>query len=59
MIEITVKGIVKAFEKDTNLLDGISFEINSGERVGLMGKNGAGKTTLFRMLTGELLPDEG
>lgn len=59
MIEITVKGIVKAFEKDTNLLDGISFEINSSERVGLMGKNGAGKTTLFRMLTGELLPDEG
>lgn len=59
MIEITVKGIVKAFQKDTNLLDGISFEINSGERVGLMGKNGAGKTTLFRMLTGELLPDEG
>lgn len=59
MIEITVKGVVKAFEKDTNLLDGISFEINSGERVGLMGKNGAGKTTLFRMLTGELLPDEG
>ena len=59
MIEIAVKGIVKAFEKDTNLLDGISFEINSGERVGLMGKNGAGKTTIFRMLTGELLPDEG
>lgn len=32
MIEITVKGIVKAFEKDTNLLDGISFEINSAGR---------------------------
>ncbi len=59
MIDISVKGIVKAFEEDKNILDGISFEINEGERVGLLGKNGAGKSTLFKIIVGELRPDEG
>ena len=36
-----------------------SFQLNSGEKVGLVGPNGSGKTTLFRMITGEELPDEG
>lgn len=36
-----------------------SFQINSGEKVGLVGPNGAGKTTFFRMITGDLKPDEG
>ena len=59
MIDIAVKGVVKAFEIDKKILDGLSFEVNSGERVGLLGKNGAGKTTLFRLLVGELDEDEG
>ena len=36
-----------------------SFQLNPGERVGLVGPNGAGKTTLFRMIVGEEGPDEG
>lgn len=59
MVEITVKDLVKSFEVGTTLLDGLSFEIHAGECVGIMGRNGCGKTTLFRILTGELAPDEG
>ena len=36
-----------------------SFQLNPGEKVGLVGPNGAGKTTLFRMIVGEEFPDEG
>src|SRR5512147_1023468 len=36
-----------------------SFQLNPGERVGLVGPNGAGKTTVFRMIVGEEAPDEG
>jgi len=41
------------------LIDGASFQINPGEKVGLVGPNGAGKTTLFRMVIGEEIPDKG
>ena len=59
MIEIQVEGLVKSFEIGKNILDGLTFQIDQGERVGLLGKNGAGKTTLFRILTGEQDCDEG
>ncbi|MBQ2061889.1 MAG: ABC-F family ATP-binding cassette domain-containing protein [Oscillospiraceae bacterium] len=59
MIDISVNGLVKSFELDRKILDDLTFQVDSGERVGLLGKNGAGKTTLFRILTGELRPDEG
>ena len=59
MIEIQVNGLVKSFEVGHNVLDGLSFQIDQGERVGLLGKNGAGKTTLFKILTGEIDYDEG
>ena len=36
-----------------------SFQLNPGEKVGLVGPNGSGKTTLFRMIVGEESPDEG
>ena len=59
MIDIQVNGLVKSFEVGKNVLDGLTFQIDQGERVGLLGKNGAGKTTLFKILTGELDYDEG
>ena len=59
MVDIFVKDLVKSFEVGNNLLDGLSFEVQQGERVGLLGKNGAGKTTVFRILTGEIGYDEG
>ena len=59
MIEISVSNVKKAFEVGKNILDGLTFQIESGERVGLLGRNGAGKSTLFKLLTGELEADEG
>lgn len=59
MIDISIQGLVKAFEQDKNILDKLSFDVNCGERIGILGKNGAGKTTLFRIMTGEVTPDEG
>ena len=59
MIDVLVHDLVKAYEVDKNILDGLSFEVNEGERVGILGRNGTGKTTLFKLLTGELTEDEG
>ena len=41
------------------ILDDVDFQINPGEKVGIVGNNGAGKTTLFRMITGELFSNSG
>ena len=59
MIDIQLTGLVKEFEVGKRVLDGFSLQIDEGERVGLLGKNGAGKTTIFRMMTGQVDPDEG
>ena len=43
----------------TDILRGVSFQINPNEKVGLVGRNGAGKTTVFRVITGEESADDG
>ena len=55
---LNVESIVKGFG-DHLLLDKTGFQINYGERIGLVGKNGFGKTTLIKMIMGEQNPDEG
>ncbi|WP_323035813.1 energy-dependent translational throttle protein EttA [Pararhodobacter sp.] len=55
---IEVEGLKKAMG-DKLLIEDLSFSLPPGGIVGVIGPNGAGKSTLFRMLTGELQPDEG
>ena len=59
MVDISVNNLTKFFVIGENLLQGLSFEIQEGERVAILGRNGCGKTTLFRILTKEIDFDEG
>jgi ATPase subunit of ABC transporter with duplicated ATPase domains len=55
---ISLSNINKQYGKQLIFVEA-SFQLNPGEKVGLVGPNGAGKTTLFRMIVGEEDPDEG
>src|SRR5687767_1869094 len=55
---ITFSKIAKQYGRQVLFVDA-SFQLNAGEKVGLVGPNGAGKTTLFRMIVGEEAPDDG
>jgi ATPase subunit of ABC transporter with duplicated ATPase domains len=55
---ISFSNINKQYGRQLVFVDA-SFQINPGEKVGLVGPNGAGKTTLFRMIVGEEAPDDG
>lgn len=58
MIILSASGLGKSYGTDI-ILENISFHINAGDKVGIVGANGAGKTTLLNMLTGELSRDSG
>ncbi len=59
MIDISVKNLTKFFVIGENLLQDLSFEVQEGESVAILGRNGCGKTTLFNILTGQMDYDEG
>ena len=58
MIVLSAKDIGKTYGVDT-IIENVSFRINQGDRVGIVGANGAGKTTLLNILTGERSADTG
>src|ERR1043165_6953823 len=55
---LQVKGLVKYYGRRC-VVNGVEFEVNTGEVVGLLGPNGAGKTTSFKMATGQVEPNSG
>ena len=58
MVILSCKDIMKSFGVEL-LLDKVTFNINDGEKIGLIGPKGAGKSSLFKILTGELDYDSG
>ena len=58
MIALSTSGLTLSFGAEEILKD-ISFAVNDGDRVGIIGVNGAGKTSLFRLITGSYSPDGG
>src|SRR5256885_5904689 len=55
---ISFSNVSKQYGRQVLFVDA-AFQLNAGEKVGLVGPNGSGKTTLFRMIVGEERPDEG
>ncbi len=58
MIALSASDINLSFGTDVILKD-VSFAVNDGDRLGIIGVNGAGKTSLFKIITGEYTPDSG
>ena len=58
MIALSVSDVTLSFGTDVILKD-VSFSVNDGDRVGVIGVNGAGKTSLFKIINGIYTPDTG
>ncbi len=58
MIEIELNNIKKNYGLK-NVLDGVNFEVKTGERIALIGSNGAGKSTILKIIKGEENQDSG
>lgn len=56
---IRLRDVEKIYDNGTHALKGISFEIEDGEFVFLVGPSGSGKSTIIKLLTGEILPSAG
>ena len=59
MIDISIRHLKKSYEDGVEILRDLSFDVQAGEHVAILGRNGCGKTTLFRILSGEIGWDEG
>ena len=59
MVDIQVTNLTKFFVIGENLLENLTFEVQEGECVAILGRNGCGKTTLFNILTGQMDYDSG
>lgn len=58
MIALSAQNLTLSFGEET-VFSSLSFDVQNGEKVGLVGVNGAGKTSLFKIITGEYTPDSG
>lgn len=56
---LSILGLTFAYPKQAEIFKNLNLQINSGERVGLIGANGSGKTTLFLLICGILTPESG
>lgn len=56
---VSVRNLCFSYEKRSPILEGISFDVNEGQFIGVFGPNGGGKTTLLQLLLGLLKPSSG